>query len=319
MGWFLTRKKGSKGKATKARGSSASPRPWDPQRTLLGLKVLLAVTLASSAIAGWYFGERALAEYVTATQSDPVGVDDVILRDPPAWMSPEVQMRVRTVVAEQVSMDPLDGEGLRKATRELSKEPWVAGVERVRRRAGGKVEVTADYRQPMAIVRALDGYHLVDSEGYRLPGLYYRDQVSRLGLPVLVGVAAAPPGEAGRLWQGQDLQAGLRLIQTLAGEPYFSQIQSFDVSARDNRDRIRLALHTTRGTVFWGLPPGEERTVETSSGTKIARLRELNQRFGTIDAGGKIVHIYGASTQTSDPVMFNQNNVPVFTAIGEAW
>jgi hypothetical protein len=306
MGWFLTKKKGGKSRSAKSRGragSSASPKPWDPQRTLRGLKVLTGIALAAGAVVGWYYGEEALVDYAATMQADPVGLEDVVLVDAPAWMSPEVRNRVATVVAEQVSPDPLDGRSLRLAAEALAQEPWVARVEQVRRLAKGQVAVRAEYRQPVAIVEALDGYHLVDATGVQLPGLYYRDQVDRLGLPLLVNVAAAPPSRPGQQWAGEDLQAGLKLIQTLAGEPYFDQIEAFDVGQRDQRGRIRLALHTRDGMVLWGLPPGEEKTLEPAVATKLSWLRRLDRERGSIDAGGKIVHIYGASIATSEPIM----------------
>lgn len=304
MGWFLTKKKGSKAprSSSRAKASAASPRPWDPQRTLWGVKILFGVACAAGAVVGWYYGEEALEDYAAATMGDPVSTDDVLLADAPGWMSPEVRARVATAVAEQVSSNPLDGASLREAARALASEPWVARVERVQRLASGKVEVRADYRQPMAVVEGLDGYHLVDDQGYKLPGLYYRDQVGRLGLPLIVGVQAAPPGRPGQQWPGDDLQAGLDLVKLLAGERFFNQIESFDVGTRDNRGRLRLALRTRTGMVLWGLPVGQESAVEQSAMTKVSWLRRVNAEKGSVDAGGKVVHVY-STLQTSEPTM----------------
>lgn len=306
MGWFLTTKKSSRasGGRKAARSSAASPKPWDPKRTLLGVKILLGVGASAGAVVGWVYGEAALKRYAIAMHGgDPVSVEDVVLADAPAWMSPEVRTRVATVVATQVDENPLDGRSLKAAARALGDEPWVAGVERVRRLSTGQIEVRADYRQPMAIVEGRDGYHLVDDMGVRLPGLYYRDQIDRLHLPLITGVAAAPPGKAGQKWPGDDLQAGLELVKLLAGEGYASQIKAYDVAERDHRGRIRLALQTERGLVRWGLPPGQEQTVEPPAATKMGWLRKVNQARGGIDAGGKIVDVYGASVQVSEPAM----------------
>ena len=294
MGWFLTRKKSRKSRGkTRTRASSASPRPWDPKRTVRALKIAGGLAVAGGLIAGWIPLERALEDYASRVKADPVLRDDVVLADAPAWMTQAVRLRVADTVAAQVSEDPLDGRTLRWAAAALEQVPWVAHVEQVRRTGDGTVEVRAAYRRPLAVVEARDGYHLVDAAGVRLPGLYFREQLSELPLPLIVGVTDAPPGRPGERWAGTDLQAGLDLVELLAGEPYFDQIRAFDVSRRDARGRLRLALRTESGLVRWGLPPGREQAIEPGPAEKMARLERIYHERGSIDAGGMVVEVFG--------------------------
>lgn len=302
MGWFLTRdSKGRKGRGAKrtTRGKGGRAKPWDPQRTLLGLTVLGLLGLAVALGIGWRYGEDALERYVARTHASEVEANDVVLVDRPAWMAEAVREELAALVAEQVDANPLDTHSLRDAVDALARSPWVKQVRQVRRVQGGEVLVAANYREPVAIVEALDGYHLVDEEGVELPGLYMDYQVQDLGLPLIEGASAGPAG-AGKIWPDMGVRAGVDLVELLATEPYAGQIEAVDVSQRDRRGRVRLMLRTAGGLVRWGLPVGEERTIEPEAARKLDWLRQVAaQHNGRIDAGGKVVDVYGAAVQVS--------------------
>jgi hypothetical protein len=300
MPWLLTKKKkkSTGGKSAK-RGSSASPKPWDPQRTLLVLRVLGGLTVGLGLILGWRFGEQALVRYAQRTKAYTVSPDNVILADAPRWMSQAVRMELQSHVAQAVSDKPMDSKSLRQAAGALHRDPWVRQVHQVQRMAQGSVCVRAEYREPVAVVEGRDGYHLIDRAGVCLPGLYFRHQVDRLGLPLITGVASAPPRTAGERWDGAEIDAAVALIHLLRYEPYFGQIKAFDVAERDARGRVRLTLHTARGMVVWGLPPGEEKAVEPDAMIKRQRLRDVARvKSGLIDAGGQVVHVHSEAVQT---------------------
>jgi len=225
--------------------------------------------------------------------------DRVIIARAPATMSPLLAQRIRSLVAELAGDDPLDQASLQVAHTALSQSPWVRQVYQLRRGSAGRIIVHAAFREPVAVVLALDGYHLVDAEGVRLPGVYRADQLNYLALPVITGVTHAPPPE-GAVWPGDELQAGLDLAQLIEGEGYAPQVASYDVSDRDALGRLRLRLITERGMVRWGLPPGDERGLEPTSATKLRWLSSVNRRRGSIDAGGKVVDVYGAAVYVYD-------------------
>lgn len=298
MGWFLSSKKKTK---SRRRASLEEPRPWDPKRTLAGLKMLGVFALAVGLVIGWRYAERYLLDYAKQRQSAPVTADMIELIDAPTWMSENIRVQVREAAAEHIAADPMDGKSLRQTAEVLRNDPWVKDVIQVARRSGGRVLVSASYRRPVAVVQGFDGYRLIDAEGVCLPGVYPQTQVDAMGLVVVTGVASAPPGVPGDVWPGADVQAGLSLIRLLAHEPYMDKIHSFDVGQRDERGRLRLELHTANGTVRWGLPPGQENAIEPVAQVKLGWLRQLAQRDAALSTNGQIVEIYGPAPAVLQP------------------
>ena len=291
MGWFLSSKK--KKSKPRRKASLTEQKGWDPQRTLAGLKALGVFALAITLVIGWRYGERYLLDYAKHRQNAPVTIEMIELVDAPTWMSEGIRDQVRQTVSAQIKPDPLDGRSLREAVNALEEDPWVQDVIQVTRRTGGRVLVSARYRQPVAVIEGMDGYHLIDSEGVCLPGVYQGYEVHRLGLVLFKGVSTPPPASAGEVWPGEEVQAGLSLIRLLSDEPYMSKISSFDVGQRDERGRLRLVLNTEYGTVRWGLPPGQENAIETDAQTKRGWLRQLAQRDSSLSSSGQIIDIYG--------------------------
>ncbi len=302
MGWLLTN--------TPQRRSLPQARrrqphqPWDPQRTLKGLVFLGAMSCAVSIVFIWRYAEDRLAAYTAALDGACAQVfypDRIELADAPPWMSPAVRQTLTGLIAQQIDANPFGHNSLKQAVFVLSTNPWVERVNKLERVHPGRLRVYAQYRQPIAVVEGRDGYHLVDHQATRLPGRYLKQQVAHLRLPVIVGVSFAPP-HPGQRWRGRDLQAALGLAQTLSDQPYLGQIQSIDASDRDTRNRIRLLLHTDRGLVRWGLPPGQEQGLEPAAEIKKQRLALVYRQRGAIDAGGKVVDLFGPAVFVHQPM-----------------
>lgn len=330
MGWFLTNKKNGSGKRkTKSRG--AKQNAWDPQRTLMGLKVLGVAALVVAAVIGWTTSERVLGRYAAAHRASPVRSDKVVLVDRPSWMDADLDARLRKAVADAasgvmpavladrkqttsearhtfddltkglVSSDPLQSNGLRAAVMALEAEPWVESVTQVRRAPEGVVKVEATYRRPAAIIAGRHGYHLIDAQGVWLEGPIDRAVSAWSHLPLVTGVTADKPARYGKAWDGTDYLAALNLHKMLAREPYAEQITAYDVSHRDLMGRLWLVLYTNGPAVVWGLPPGEERSVEPEAPVKLAALRDwaLAHR-GRIDTQAHVVWVYTGTAQIDD-------------------
>jgi len=242
-------------------------------------------------VAGWTWGERWLLSYAREHQAMVPTAQDVQLLDEPGWMSPLVEAQLRQAVAEQLGTDPLDRMALRRALAALFAQPWVDAAERVERQ-GQNVLVWATYRRPLALVEWRGGYYLTAATGHRLPGVYTAEQAPRVGLPVLEKVSAAPPDE-GVMWPGEDVRAGLDLAAFLEGQPFTSQVRA--IAVHDERGLIRPVLLTRNpgGRVYWGRPLGQESPVEVDGQVKLKKLLAVFAQRGSIDAGGKRVHVYG--------------------------
>ena len=302
MGWFLTKKKKSAPKPiARPVKSFSKPAPWDPTRTLLLIRLAVGMALIVGLGTGWVFGERALTQYADKLANHAaIPPEKVKLVNTPAWMSSKLQEEIRTLAASPVTDDPLDREGLNKSVSAVRASPWVAEVKRVQRTNTGELRVWAEYRSPVAAVETEDGCRVVDATGIVLPGVYDKEQGHHLGIPLITRVANPPPTEGTR-WQGEDLKAGLVLLQYLRGQPYYSQIRAFDVGDHDAKGRLRLSLLTRHGMVRWGLPIGEEQTIEPDPSVKRESIAAMQKQAGAIDAGGKIVDVFGPTVNVSMP------------------
>ncbi|MEX0887331.1 MAG: hypothetical protein WD009_12925 [Phycisphaeraceae bacterium] len=323
MGWFLTRKKRPrKGQRKSVKADNAATPRWSLERTARLVRVMAMLALVLGLTGGWYLGEQALRGYVADRHIEPLTAADIELHDAPAWMTQAVRDRLQDFVADHVEPAPLDPVSLRAAAEALAHDPWVREVRQVRRRADGRIEVDAAYREPVAVIQGRDGYHLVDADAVRLPGLYLRHQIDALveqtGIALITGVASAPPARPGQAWPGSDVRAALDLVRLLDGEPYLEQIRRFDVASRDARGRLHLTLHTDAGLVRWGLPPGQERAIEPDADVKRRWLAQLYDARGDIDAGGRIVHLYGATIKVSDPATSPASSEPAGAAQGSS-
>lgn len=172
----------------------------------------------------------------------------------------------------------------------LASVGWIEQIRFVRRTADGRLEVSARYRQPVAMVQQDDEFLLVDHQGIRLPGFYLYDPswklIQGVGLP-------APP--AGVRWAGDDIVAALALIARIEEEPFHGQITSVMVDnfrgrRNSRRSHVELATDSAGGRIRWGSAPGdelEENTVEQ----KLAILRANFQETGRADARHPVIDI----------------------------
>jgi hypothetical protein len=233
----------------------------------------------------------------------------VVMHDVPAWMSDRVVRELGLSVAGAVGTSPFDQDALQAAAGRLASSPWVRRVERIARSGNGKIDVHADYREPIALIEHRDGsgivhgYHMVDADSIRLPVVYKLEHLPKLGLPLIRGVHQAPP-DAGRTWPGGDLKAGIELAEIVNRQPWSTQVRAIDVTNYGGRRYVgepQLKLLTkldddddprNNAGVAWGRAPGDEQFYEPPTATKLANMAQLLRRYSTIDADGKVVDLF---------------------------
>ncbi|MEM1110166.1 MAG: hypothetical protein AAGH99_15880 [Planctomycetota bacterium] len=304
MGWFLSSKSsGAKKKRKTSRGAKAQG--WDPQRTLMGLKLVGVAAVGVAVVLAWTATEQVLGRYAADARSAAVTVESVKLVDAPAWVDDTLYEELRARVAHSVNASPFDARGLRDAAATLNDDkecPWIARVDQVRRSPGGVVRVHATYRRPAALVEDTNRSlaHVVDDEGVWLDGPIDRASSRWSHLPLITGVSAAAPPTYGKKWPGSDITAALALEHVLHEEIFADQITAYDVSHRDLKGRLWLVLYTDGPAIVWGLPPGEERSVEPESPIKLAALRDWAYKHrGRINVRGAAdtVWVYTGTAQ----------------------
>ncbi|MBI1375548.1 MAG: hypothetical protein GC159_22780 [Phycisphaera sp.] len=302
MGLFLrsdskSKRKGGKAKSSTKPTKATRGKASDDAAPRHGLRMLgrlfgWTVFLAVLAVS-WAYGEKALVNHLRQTRAS---MPQVVLVDQPAWMPPELIDQIRGTVAMTVDPDPFDRLSLQDAAVSLEVNPWVRHVVSVQRKPGGRVEVLAAYRQPVALLERKDGYYTIDQFGVRLPWVYppMPEKIDQLGVAVIRGVRSAPP-YAGQKWVGEDVQAGLKLAALVETQPWSAQVRAVDVSNYDGRIDNRLPhlqLVTDHGAVRWGRAPGDSRFYEPDAATKLRQIERVVERFNSIDANGQIVDVY---------------------------
>jgi hypothetical protein len=157
----------------------------------------------------------------------------------------------------------------------------------VTKRSDNFIQVYADLRQPATYVVTRNDAYLVDANGTQLerakPAAYLDYS---LWLPI-TGVDAPPPG-IGNPWPGEDLAAGLALVETLnaatlAGHvPYRQVLTGVDVSRYHPLADGPLRLLTVQPPVeiLWGRVPGMEVDLDARAEQKLAALAQVWERDG---------------------------------------
>jgi len=285
-------KRGGRSNAKKKSGKSE----WDVRRTARGLMFLAMVGGVVGVSLAWHHGSQAIKGHVRQNTPPEILPAHIDLMNAPSWMTDAWQRQVCLTVAKYVSADPFDSRSLSIAAQALNLDPLVKQVVQVRRVAGGRIQVFAEYRSPLALVETGNFYLLVDDEGVVLPTVYEARHLKQVDMPVILGVASQPPMNDGARWMGRDLQAGLELAALIEGETFSAEVLSIDVSHYQG-DHLQLYLITEAGPVLWGMPPGQELMIEAEADLKLARLRNLYEQRQSIASPGRLVKVNGPTSQ----------------------
>lgn len=252
-------------------------------------------TMLATVIGVGFVASQRYVQKIEATDTPPTVV---LAGGPPAWMNPAIASDVLTAAQPTSPSQTTDRKTLEGRAQALAKSPWVRSVKAVRRTYGNApgdtIEITADFRTPVALVRWQDAYWYVDAEGVRLPERFNEAQLHQMlaagGKPlfrVIEGVAHFPD-DAGKPWPGKDLRAGLELVNLLSDKPYADQITRIDVGNYDGRinaNESQINLITRYDTqVRWGQAPSSSAFfVEQRVDRKLDVLQQACRQTGRVD------------------------------------
>ena len=284
----------------------AARRPASPEhaaRVRTARRALLDALLAVGFVAAvaWVVGEvRHTIARSTAEAPQP---PTVVFASRPAWMTDLVARQLAESFRPAASPSVFDRQALVDVNRRLKANPWVSKVRQVRRAfsasAGDTIEVDCDFRTPLALVYDNDGhYWFVDEKGVKLPEWFEPKELKhlifaadgRVNLRVIEGVRNPAPRQAGQLWPGDDLIAGLDLARQLNAQPFAEEVIRVNVGnyagRMDNRE-AHLVLVTKHGTeVRWGRPlNASDAFIEVKPERKLSAMRQIVAKYGRVDAG----------------------------------
>jgi hypothetical protein len=269
--------------------------------------LVLAFAFVGLCGAGTYVARSYVERGVVTPPTPP----KVVLVDAPAWMNDELRDRLAQQATPVTARSSLDASQVRDVAAILAADAWVKNVRQVRRVYGDKpgdtIEVEADYRAPVALVQDEGWFWMVDAEGIKLPERFAKHELSRVAvgrglekvqLRIITGVHQAAP-QAGEVWQGKDLVAGLELARLFHDKPYLNDVQMIDVSNIDAQSagavglKNEVVLYTRFGTqVRWGEPIQRGPfSVDVPVAQKLQTLEKLYQQYGRVDAGRPWIEI----------------------------
>lgn len=293
---------------SRGRPTAAGHRPSvDPAayaaRARRARRAVVHAVLAVGFVGGvaWAVGEVRLA--IARSSAEAADPPAVVFANRPAWMTDLVAKQLAESFRPAGAVSVFDRQALVDVTGRLRANPWVAKVRQVRRAfaesAGDTIEVDCDFRTPAALVYDNDGhYWFVDEKGVKLPEWFAAKELDqlvfaadkRVNLRVIDGVRNPPPRQAGQLWLGDDLIAGLDLARQLSGQPFAEDVVRVNVAnyaGRADGREAHLVLVTKYGTeVRWGRPVNaSDAFIEVKPERKLSAMRQIVAQFGRVDAG----------------------------------
>lgn len=232
----------------------------------------------------------------------PSGPTRVVWSNLPAWLSESawspVMEQVEAAAGVSSDVDVYFPRLCEVIAAKLTDCAWIERVKRVSKRADGLIEVDATFRRPYAWVEQGSDAYLIDDAGALLPRTMRAAEVDAQRWLLIRGVQAkAPP--VGQRWAGEDLEGGLKLAGFLyrAAEANTLQcrpdLRAIDVgNFKRQRDRmgaeLRIQLASGNTILEWGLPPGEEHTVQIPAVRKLGLIEGLYRAHGSLPGNSRV-------------------------------
>ena len=213
----------------------------------------------------------------------PRGVPERVVND----------VRLQAQLPERLSLlQPGLAKQLAKA---FAAHPWVERVDRVEVKRQRRIDVDLTYRRVTLVVETSRGFYPVDVQCVLLPPSDFApEDVSRL--PVCRNVKTLPQGAAGEQWGDLIVECAAKIAASLTPngdtEKHWNRLGLAAIVAPVPRvadpiaEDLSFDIVTRGGSVIrWGRAPGAD-TLEPSVEQKIARLGQVVQRQGSLDAPG---------------------------------
>ncbi len=249
-----------------------------------GVFAVSALVVAAAFAAWWAWGHW--GGRVAASPAYVVTASRIELPPAPKW----VRRDIRKEALEQSSLDRLsllDPEVTVKIRRALELHPWVASVEYVSKRAGGRVLVELTYRRPAVMVVTQSGWWPVDTTGVLLPPADFAPKDPESFLQVYTSFGQ-PAGDVGTSFGHPGVIGAARLATLLQDHWEAWGVVGIRVEHNDptHEAGIEYELETRGGSrIIWGSAPRSERRGEATAAEKLQRLEQLAASRGSLDLG----------------------------------
>ena len=222
-----------------------------------------------------------------------VAVAQINVSTPPRWIPPDLVTQVfqsSGLSNDESIQDPTLSERIAAA---FHTHPWIERVVSVRKLFPARVQVEVVYREPVAMVRGIDGHYPIDRHGVLLPARDFSD-ADLARYPVIEGVASVPIGQLGEPWGDPAVTGAARvaavLLKSNGDESWWTKLDlaAIKVPRRvvlaGNDDDLEFRLQTRGGSeILWGRQPDTRFPGELPVEQKLQRLADFHRDFGSLD------------------------------------
>lgn len=231
-----------------------------------------------------------------------VGPGQVTINPPPRWIPHDLVQQVFDRAQLDLSESLLDETLSERVAAAFYMHPWIADVVTVQKSFPAKLHVEVRYREPVAMVKAIDGYYPVDRFGILLPpGDFQLADTQKY--PVIEGVSSAPAGRLGEEWGDPAVDGAAEIAGLLRSRPRPADgeeqtgtetwwtkfgLQAIlvprRVAMKEDADELEYQLRTAGGSrILWGRPPLSAHPGELSVAQKLQRLTEYQRDYNGFD------------------------------------
>jgi hypothetical protein len=237
----------------------------------------------------------AAAKFVPVLEHHPdyrMKTTDIVVPTPPQWVPSNFLGQIIKRADLPAELSVLDRNMVLQVGQAFESHPWVTGQVRVRVTIPARIEVTFEYREPVAMVSINDGFYPVDADGLLLPPDDF--PLGELKLyPRIIGIGAPPSGKVGESWGDERVTAAARLAHVIA--PYWTefQLEAIEAPKRESADlkydELEFVLISKGGSrIIWGRAPGNGHPLEVTDDQKIGRLKEFLAKGKSFDGPWEI-------------------------------
>jgi len=223
-----------------------------------------------------------------------IGAEQVSISTPPSWIPPDLTQQVFARAGLEKNQSLLDATLSERVAAAFHTHPWIQEVRSVRKTYPARIHVDVVYREPVAMIKCVDGYYPIDRHSILLPARDFSvADIERY--PVIERVASVPMGKLGESWGDPAVSGAAELAATLNAkregkDSWWSELELTAilmprrVALIEDADELEYELRTKGGSeILWGRGPSSRHPGELAVAQKLQRLSEYQRDYGGFD------------------------------------
>ncbi|MBL8810217.1 MAG: hypothetical protein JNM43_08575 [Planctomycetaceae bacterium] len=283
--------------ATNKKKSAKAPEPAAPVRPSIRSRLFrplpLCVLAGMSLFAVMAPAIRRTIPDLSDRPEYQLSLEKMAITPAPAWIPQDIVEQVfdRAELSARQSLQ--DDQLTERVAAAFHTHPWIERVVSVRKSWPPRLQVDVIYREPVAMVRGVDGFYPIDRNGILLPSQDFSPaDVERY--PVIERVASVPLGKLGEAWGDpavtEAAQIASVLLEKKEGRSWWQRLELAGiqvprhVAMLGDADEMEFQLRTQGGSeILWGRSPTSNHPGELTVAQKLQRLEDFQSHYGGLD------------------------------------